>query len=759
MEMVRQSQISSYVLSELNVYYSYDDFDPPLIDWSFLAQIFVDTPADVVTVLDCCHAGSCLNTDRNLYRSSAIYKVWAACGFNSRTPLAAAYSFTFNLTKVLQDSYKSPSRLEDIHNQLCNRLRRIIPPDNEEVCTQPILEDYTSPEVLRSVFLKQLVPQSEYLHTPCDSVFSESKQKAVAEHSIQLSYEQKKEQEPQRELGAWIEGPSLGETAAKFCYSRPPVRSQYHHRNLTPPPRWTETSDILLESFPNPRNNLTYLLYPCLHLLRPRLFLLFVLNLLLLCFFLAYTYQFPFDYLGTACAPMTVGVTVLGITVLDVLAACAPMRVLMRTLLFRHFPAAWSASYDSMDDIIITRCGVSQNWGIGIRNIRHDLELYGYTHILENLLAGDPVVTRETSNIFQVVKASNTVVIAPGSGRVMEPNLTTVGLSLALSLQHYSQVIKESVEPFSKLDIQQLDQNMVGKLESATTGILTVESDEEIFSLSPAGHLIKYIHQSARQALDTPAILSILIDKTLGQDFIPSIRLLRSSVLMLKKIDIGVMTDNHLALFDEIQDVPCWALLEQAISYAHDASQPSFETHWPEIVTLLDELDRAMTLQLQRWSRNTIDGHWSRFIPPALSRQHEWEDDFKSLMVTRQIFPYVREKLPIVSITKSGQPLMAYACLLQRGGNGADPEIARLLLQHGADPNQTFYGESVWEQFLDIYHKWHASCTPPDTSDRAQSLRGMHSLRLKYGADPEIEQRKASEYERLLHGRGKARNK
>jgi len=99
--------------------------------------------------------------------------------------------------------------------------------------------------------------------------------------------------------------------------------------------------------------------------------------------------------------------------------------------------------------------------------------------------------------------------------------------------------------------------------------------------------------------LEEDEIWNGLVSLTSYKRFDPNLSILKSVVLQLKALDFGRM--NHI-LSEEIYHLGYWGLLDQAISCARLVN----EVYSDEMITLMNELDRTMTIQLERWSRKAI---------------------------------------------------------------------------------------------------------------------------------------------------------
>jgi hypothetical protein len=99
------------------------------------------------------------------------------------------------------------------------------------------------------------------------------------------------------------------------------------------------------------------------------------------------------------------------------------------------------------------------------------------------------------------------------------------------------------------------------------------------------------------------------------------------------------------------------------------------------------------------------DSHWSEFWPTDFHRTLRWRDNFLALAVRHNLHFYVEAKLgddSPYSEKKDGRPLLDYAFLPLSGLSTfmVSPDLIKLLLACGANPNQTFDNFSPWVNFL-----------------------------------------------------------
>ena len=210
--------------------------------------------------------------------------------------------------------------------------------------------------------------------------------------------------------------------------------------------------------------------------------------------------------------------------------------------------------------------------------------------------------------------------------------------------------------------------------------------------------------------------------KRTDTDFDPCTSLLESTVLLYKVA--GPIVNNPLGfgLFrKELLEPALYALL-----FAKEAEETTGEAH----LEVLEELDKVMTSHLIRWTGDYL-GHWSWFLDVAgapntlysfvdlavfyglhrfilakiasdylkyLRNDHIKEDP-------AFVREYFKQDLPDPEALVRAVTLLDIA--VHPGCQGS--EMAQILLEHGADPNETsgYERRSVWEHVL---NRAQASC-------------------------------------------------
>lgn len=147
--------------------------------------------------------------------------------------------------------------------------------------------------------------------------------------------------------------------------------------------------------------------------------------------------------------------------------------------------------------------------------------------------------------------------------------------------------------------------------------------------------------------------------------------------------------------------VPNFALADEMLLYAKDFEQ----TEARSLANLLDEFDRINAVSngnRVHWTNERKQRH-TRSGREFLFEEHQ-RCTFPALAIQARLRLYLNEELELnkaLITQKRGRPLLDYACRPKRTSrilshlgyeDFFDPQIVRLLLEHGSDPNQPIKG-------------------------------------------------------------------
>ena len=247
----------------------------------------------------------------------------------------------------------------------------------------------------------------------------------------------------------------------------------------------------------------------------------------------------------------------------------------------------------------------------------------------------------------------------------------------------------------------------------STGGLQEVETDV-LVNLK-----VQYLHRSARDFLEKPEIWDKITTTTTGH-FDPHLSLCGMHVLQLKTLE-----------FDEALISKLWKTIIPCLAHLGDVQTATEELE----TSLMRELESAM-----RYHGNIAD--FKIYIP--------------AIAVKFGIFKYVQVNLirgTFPFVDQVGQPLLDIAILQQSKISGLEEladavqttskqpplpniGIAKLLLEHGADPNQKYNGSTPW---INLFRQ--AAIPRPYSPAYGLELKERWldgiELFLQHGADPE----------------------
>lgn len=268
------------------------------------------------------------------------------------------------------------------------------------------------------------------------------------------------------------------------------------------------------------------------------------------------------------------------------------------------------------------------------------------------------------------------------------------------------------------------------RLKSRCAGLLEVSGKPS----DPLDLKVNFLHRTVQDFLEKPDIWDLVMSRA-GKTFDPDERLLKSYILQLKSVMISSAGDD----FRDVAD-----LVRTALKYARRSRDFSLRSN----EELLDELEKIAAYhwisvpRIKVVGRRTIDSrknglHWASELNieiPSDSESTIPHDDFLSLAIEYGLLEYVGAKLDHNSLLlkqKAGRPFLDY--LVSKAVDyPPPPALASLLLQHGADPNHEFNGETVWQRTISHI----CGLLRPDRQ-KNMPWKSIFRILLDAGADPD----------------------
>ena len=261
-------------------------------------------------------------------------------------------------------------------------------------------------------------------------------------------------------------------------------------------------------------------------------------------------------------------------------------------------------------------------------------------------------------------------------------------------------------------------------------GFIEISGHENVAPIPVPSSQIRYCHRSTMEFLSRGEIQTLLKEATESSGFCPYLAHLKSAVHRLKILPHPLPPTALVYMWDFVS----LALISAGLVESQGTTSKDYQD-------LMTELDKTMTRHHEnlqkhqdgRWierslqdfngtiergdggrqSRRLASLHWSSFPPdntgqPSQNkRQHlkRCKDSFLGLAIQFGLGKYLESQLakdPNLVKNKEGRPLLS--CVLDPLSISKyeliSPEIVKILLDHGADPEVRFEGRTCWEDAL-----------------------------------------------------------
>jgi hypothetical protein len=227
------------------------------------------------------------------------------------------------------------------------------------------------------------------------------------------------------------------------------------------------------------------------------------------------------------------------------------------------------------------------------------------------------------------------------------------------------------------------------------------------------------MHRTVKDFLDTARARVLISAAITSPDFDPNLSIAISFVIMIKREISRDSSANHTGI--QIRSLysnnNVWASISRAMGYARvveDVDKPNY-------FSVIDELSRV---GMQKWRMNggPLLAHVvSMYFPmhPGESwticdKPQKWKPKFIELAIRHGLLSYVerevREDRSLV-LEQRETPLLLETLI--RGNDEQlkpwSPQMADILLRHGANPNQLWRGNSPWQHALTNAHEQYSS--------------------------------------------------
>ncbi|KAI1377629.1 hypothetical protein F4677DRAFT_42993 [Hypoxylon crocopeplum] len=310
-----------------------------------------------------------------------------------------------------------------------------------------------------------------------------------------------------------------------------------------------------------------------------------------------------------------------------------------------------------------------------------------YSHMLKTI--DPPFYLEEAAMFFETLRtarqAQEMSTIQTGgeewSGGVM--SLAALALTDRKNVKLLSQY--DSMNPRDGF-LRSLCRQTENRLKSRCMGLLEINGPQW---KAPENHTVSYIHRTLRDFLERPQIRAMLQDAVEDEQFSPTFSLARSCIFYLQLTLPNIATSPSPGV---------WQSVQLSMTYASMTE----DKHGGQLHPLLNQLDSMMTDHQKKYDKSDL--HWSteRLLHgTSIDRSGQEHDTFLSFCIEQGVFTYVRSILlhdPGVIQKKSGRPLLHFAVLslIKDPSNETRAWMCKMLLEHGASPNQTYDGLSPW---------------------------------------------------------------
>jgi hypothetical protein len=328
-----------------------------------------------------------------------------------------------------------------------------------------------------------------------------------------------------------------------------------------------------------------------------------------------------------------------------------------------------------------------------------DLDKF-YTHMLSHV---DPLYREQAARTFRIFETL--VGLCP-------LNVFALEFELALKGTFQNMLLDEGKGPMgydeASSRIQQLDIH----LKSRCGGLLELHDfNGASINLGLNCHsTVHFMHRTVKDFLDTARARVLISAAITSPDFDPNLSTVISCVIMMKR---EIFRGNVLIQMGHPYDnADIWTSISTTMGYAREVEDADKLNY----LSVIDELSRVGMQKLRMddgpLSANVFSNYF--LLHPGESwmtcdKPREWKRNFIGLAIQHGLLSYVerevRENRWLV-LEQRRTPLLLEALL-----PGEDqqfkpwsPQMADILLRHGANPNQLWRGNSPWQYVLTNAH-------------------------------------------------------
>ena len=378
-----------------------------------------------------------------------------------------------------------------------------------------------------------------------------------------------------------------------------------------------------------------------------------------------------------------------------------------------------------------------------LRILPTDLERL-YRHMLSRI--DPPFYLEQASKIFQLVRRARELEkLSKAEDHLRPKPLTLLQLSLAYdeSIQDCTKWDGPMIEP---LQLVRMSQGMADRLKTRCAGLLELgelvkEPAMEDFKSTTSLPMksVTYMHRTVRDFLERQETWQMILGRTSSMDFSAGSRLLSSSVVWAK---LQTKTEQREWPLELLLSSSRWTVILHTMLQAYLEDVGTSSPH----SAALDQLDKIT--QLQYRSIYVSDVHWGKHLPftyLTIAGECERRDvSMYSMAIEFGLHSYLRCKVQKNSNfirNHPGKPLLHYAvCPFPSGIEYTTrASIVKLLLEHGAGPNESYplvecyQGYEDWTPWQTALH-WAYKGEGPELAVWLEII----TFFVHHGADPNL---------------------
>ena len=339
-----------------------------------------------------------------------------------------------------------------------------------------------------------------------------------------------------------------------------------------------------------------------------------------------------------------------------------------------------------------------------LRLLPTDLEKY-FRHMLDST---EKVYHEQAAKIFQICLAA----------------------AESLSLMTLSYFDEEDPDYAIKMEVQPLDENEIEKkctqlskrVKARCKDLIVLETTQGAPLDAIFARKVDFLHRTVRDFLQTKDMQVLLMDR-IDTRFDANNYLCKAYLAQLKRIPHA----PSLTKFG-----PIFTIVDDFMYHALQCEVKSMNSNLP----LLEAFDQVIRLHRRSEQASFWQSDWQ-----SLLLDNGYEDGwFVAAAIQYGLCRYVEKKLKgakISTLDVHDRPLLDFALrppLQSTYDIDVDPEMVRLLLDSGSDPNRLYDGESVWGHFLISIHQKRQWAQPEVKHMWAQTIEML----LQKGAKPTI---------------------